>query len=75
MLDPAAAVLQYAFTCFEGMKAYKDGQGRARLFRPDRNLRRLNLSAARIALPTFDEGAMLKLLTEYVRLESRWIPE
>lgn len=73
-MDPAAAVLHYAYTCFEGMKAYKDSQGRARLFRPDKNMQRLNSSAARISLPTFDEDAMIKLLTEYVRLESSWIP-
>jgi branched-chain amino acid aminotransferase len=56
------------------MKAYKDAQGRARLFRPDMNMRRLNSSAACAALPTFDIDAMLTLLAEYVRLESPWIP-
>ncbi|KAL4734751.1 aminotransferase [Aspergillus similis] len=73
-LDPASCVLHYAFTCFEGMKAYKDPHGNARLFRPEKNLARLNRSAARLALPTFDEPRMLEFLAKYVDLESRFIP-
>ena len=53
-LDPATCVLHYAFEAFEGMKAYKDRNGDVRLFRPDCNMKRMNKSAARIALPTFD---------------------
>lgn len=33
------------------MKAYKDKQGKIRLFRPDMNMARMNRSTARIALP------------------------
>ncbi|KAL2864071.1 aminotransferase [Aspergillus lucknowensis] len=73
-LDPASCVLHYAFTCFEGMKAYKDPHGNARLFRPEKNLARLNRSAARLALPIFDESRVLELLAEYVDLEKRFIP-
>ncbi|PYH46499.1 uncharacterized protein BP01DRAFT_316468 [Aspergillus saccharolyticus JOP 1030-1] len=73
-LSPAASVLHYAFTCFEGMKAYKDREGHARLFRPALNLQRLNRSAARLALPTFHEGQLLALLAQYVDLEKRFIP-
>ncbi|KAL4874532.1 aminotransferase [Aspergillus karnatakaensis] len=73
-LDPASCVLHYAFTCFEGMKAYKDPSGSARLFRPEKNLARLNRSAARLALPTFDESRVLEYLAKYVEIESRFIP-
>jgi len=72
-LDPAAAVLHYGFQCFEGMKAYKDARGTVRLFRPEINLDRLNLSAARIALPTFDRDQLLKLIARFVKLEERFI--
>src|SRR6266699_1232151 len=41
-LDPATCVFHYAFECFEGMKAYKDKNGNIRLFRPDKNMARLN---------------------------------
>jgi len=35
-LDPACTVLHYSPTLFEGMKAYKDKNGNARLFRPNK---------------------------------------
>ncbi|KAF9737044.1 branched-chain amino acid aminotransferase [Paraphaeosphaeria minitans] len=72
-LDPAAAVLHYGFECFEGMKAYRDVWGSVRLFRPEINLDRLNRSAARIALPTFDADELLKLIARFVQLEERFI--
>ncbi|KAI1387777.1 branched-chain-amino-acid aminotransferase [Hypoxylon trugodes] len=73
-LDPATCVFHYAFECFEGMKAYRDSQGQIRLFRPDKNMERLNKSAARIALPTFSSTAMIELLSKFAKLEERFIP-
>jgi branched-chain amino acid aminotransferase len=57
------------------MKAYKDKKGQIRLFRPDKNMARLNKSSERIALPTFDGDALIKLIGEFVRLDSRFIPD
>jgi branched-chain amino acid aminotransferase len=74
-LDPATCVFHYAFECFEGMKAYKDKKGQIRLFRPDKNMERFNKSAARIALPTFEPTALIDLISQLVKLESRFIPE
>lgn len=74
-LDPATCVFHYAFECFEGMKAYKDKSGNIRLFRPDRNMARLNGSSARIALPTFDPDAMIDLIGKFVKEDARFIPE
>jgi branched-chain amino acid aminotransferase len=74
-LDPATCVFHYAFEAFEGMKAYKDKNGAIRLFRPDRNMARLNKSVARIALPTFDGDAMIDLISTFVKLDERFIPE
>ena len=73
-LDPATCVLHYAFTCFEGMKAYKNSQGQVSLFRPERNMARLNRSSARIALPTFSGNAFIDLMTKFVAMEERFIP-
>lgn len=50
-LEPSCTVLHYAQTIFEGMKAYRHDDGRVTLFRPDMNMKRMNTSAARIALP------------------------
>lgn len=74
-LDPSACVLHYAFECFEGMKAYKDSNGQIRLFRPNKNMERLNKSSSRIALPTVDGEALTKLIGEFVKLDSRFIPK
>ncbi|GAM38899.1 Bat2 homolog [Talaromyces pinophilus] len=73
-LDPATCVFHYAFECFEGMKAYKDKDGKIRLFRPDKNMERLNKSSSRIALPTINGDSLTKLIAEFTKLESRFIP-
>ncbi|EIW67598.1 hypothetical protein TREMEDRAFT_33395 [Tremella mesenterica DSM 1558] len=73
-LDPSSTVLHYAFTAFEGMKAYRNEDGTVRLFRPDMNMARLNRSAARAALPTFDPKALETLIKKLVMLDSEWIP-
>ncbi len=74
-LDPATCVFHYAFECFEGMKAYRDKTGQVRLFRPDKNMERFNKSAARIALPTFEPSALIDLISTFVKLDSRFIPD
>ncbi|KAI4760810.1 branched-chain-amino-acid aminotransferase [Aureobasidium sp. EXF-3400] len=73
-LDPATCVFHYAFECFEGMKAYKDQKGNVRLFRPDKNMARLNRSSARIALPNVDPKAMIDLISQFVKTDERFIP-
>ncbi|KAK4636211.1 Branched-chain-amino-acid aminotransferase, cytosolic [Fulvia fulva] len=73
-LDPATCVLHYAFEAFEGMKAYKDKEGNVRLFRPDKNMARMNKSVSRIALPTFDGEAVIDLIKRFAKMEERFIP-
>ncbi|KAI0225697.1 branched-chain-amino-acid transaminase bat2 [Massospora cicadina] len=73
-LDPSATVFHYAFECFEGMKAYKGSDGKLRLFRPDLNMRRLDLSSKRLAMPAIDGKELIKLIGELIKLEQRWIP-
>ena len=76
-LDPATCVFHYAFECFEGMKAYKspNNPDELRLFRPDKNMERLNGSSARIALPTFDGKALIELIGQLCRKDARFIPD
>lgn len=73
-LSPSASVLHYAFECFEGLKAYRDSEDKVRIFRPDRNMARLNSSAERICLPTFDSDTMIRLISEFVKVEKNLIP-
>ncbi|KAI9028482.1 aminotransferase [Hyaloraphidium curvatum] len=72
--DPSAIVLHYGLACFEGMKAYKDKAGNIRLFRPQMNMQRLWKSAHRLALPTFDQKALLELLEDLLKVDEKWIP-
>ncbi|KAI3622810.1 branched-chain-amino-acid aminotransferase [Moniliophthora roreri] len=73
-LDPSTTVLHYAQTLFEGLKAYRDENGKVTLFRPDMNMKRMNNSAKRLALPTFDGEALLECIKELIRLDKHWIP-
>jgi branched-chain amino acid aminotransferase len=74
-ISPAAMALHYAIQCFEGMKAYKDAQGRIRLFRPDCNIERLNNSMKRLYLPQLDPDQLMECLKTLVKTDQDWIPE
>jgi len=73
-LSPAALVLHYGQTIFEGLKAYKQDNGKIVMFRPEKNLERLNNSARKMCIPEIDVDFVLKSLTDLVRLEKDWIP-
>ena len=73
--DPATCCLHYGQLIFEGMKAYRTQDGRAVMFRPQENMRRLNVSAGRMCIPPIDEAFALEAITELVKLESDWIPD
>ncbi|KAH8120250.1 branched-chain amino acid aminotransferase II [Phellopilus nigrolimitatus] len=74
-LDPSCTVLHYAQTLFEGMKAYRDENGKVTMFRPDMNMKRMLTSAQRIALPAFNGNALLELIKELIRMDKNWIPQ
>ncbi len=74
-ISPAALVLHYSQTIFEGLKAYRGPQGEVNLFRPQENCNRFNKSAARLDLPHIDEDLMLKAIETLVGLDADWIPQ
>ena len=73
-LHPASTVLHYGSEIFEGLKAYRTGNGTVQLFRPMENIRRMNTSAERLCLPQIPEDLALQVLTEFVRVEQDWTP-
>jgi branched-chain amino acid aminotransferase len=73
-LDPAAMVLHYGQSMFEGLKAYKSADGRTLLFRPMDNFRRMNTSARRLCMAEIDVDEAYEGLLELIRLERAWIP-
>ncbi len=74
-LDPAAMCLHYGQEVFEGMKAYRAPDGRVLLFRPDRNMARLNLSNERLCIPAIDEEFAVEAVKKLVSIEKDWIPD
>lgn len=73
-LDPSTASLHYAQMIFEGMKAYRRGDGRINLFRPWENMRRFNNSARRMAMATVDEEEHLAAICRLIEIEADWVP-
>eukprot|EP00494_Astrolonche_serrata_P001813 UN01819 len=53
-LHPAVSCLHYGLQAFEGMKAYKDAKGQIRMFRPMKNMERLNTSCDVLCFPSFE---------------------
>src|SRR5918911_1989125 len=51
LLSPSLAALHYGQAIFEGIKAYRDKEGNAYIFRPYDNFKRFNISAERMAMP------------------------
>ncbi|KAF2013009.1 branched-chain amino acid aminotransferase II [Aaosphaeria arxii CBS 175.79] len=75
-LSPTTNVLQYASSCFEGMKLYRGYDGKLRLFRPLENCRRLLDSATRVSLPAFQPEELCTLIKKLCQIEgSRWLPK
>ncbi|GMT35106.1 hypothetical protein PFISCL1PPCAC_26403, partial [Pristionchus fissidentatus] len=73
-LHPGSKVLHYAIELFEGMKAYRGIDNKIRMFRPDMNMARMNRTAVRSALPTFDSEELINMISDQIRLDSEWVP-
>lgn len=74
-LDPSAVVFHYAFELFEGMKAYRTVDNKITMFRPDMNMKRMNKSAQRICLPTFDPEELITLIGKLIQQDKYLVPE
>jgi branched-chain amino acid aminotransferase len=73
-LHPAAIVLHYGQSIFEGMKAYRWANGKVALFRPKDNARRFARSAERMAMPTVDTEFFVEAVKALVRTDAEWTP-
>ena len=72
-LDPSASALHYGQAVFEGMKAYKDINGKVWMFRPKENWLRLNKSCERMMIPSFPEDYFMKGLKKLISIDSKWV--
>mgnify|MGYP002511749752 CR=1 FL=1 len=73
-MSECACVLQYAQTCFEGMKAYTTADGKIVCFRPDLNAERMVQSAERLKMPPFPAERFLEAIKETVKANAEWVP-
>ena len=74
-MHPASHVFHYASTCFEGFKAYRWRDGKARIFRLHDHVARLQRSAKSLHLPIPDAGLLAGMVEDLVRQQLDDIPE
>ena len=73
-ISECAGVLQYAQTCFEGLKAYTTEDGRIVCFRPDLNAERMANTAKRLEMPPFPEERFVEAVKEVVKANEAFVP-
>ena len=73
-LDPACMVFHYAQEMFEGLKAYRTPNGDVQLFRPDKNIERMNNTNERLCIPKLEPSDVLDAIKALVATEEEWVP-
>lgn len=74
VLNESAGVLQYAQTCFEGLKAYRTVDNHVVCFRPDLNAARLKSSCERLEMPVFPEDRFVEAVKAVVAKDIDYVP-
>ncbi len=73
-ITECAGVLQYAQTCFEGLKAYTTEKGQIVCFRPDLNAQRMKSSCERLRMPVFPEDRFVQAVVDVVKANAAYVP-
>ncbi len=73
-MSECACVLQYAQTCFEGLKAYQTVDGKTVTFRPDLNAERMIASCEKMKMPVFPKERFLDAVRQTVAANKNWVP-
>lgn len=74
LMEPSMAAIHYGQAIFEGVKAYKNSDGDAFIFRPQDNFKRFNISAERMQMPQVPEEIFMEGMRKLVQLDKNWIP-
>jgi branched-chain amino acid aminotransferase len=74
-LSPAAHVLHYASTCFEGFKAFRRADGSIHIFRMDRHIQRMRQSARQLVLPEPDAAQLADMVRAVIKRCHDAVPE
>ena len=73
-LDPSSMVFHYAQELFEGLKAYRTADGSIQLFRPQKNIERMNNTCDRLCVPRIDPDLCLEAIKAVVDVDKDWVP-
>lgn len=73
-ISECAGVLQYAQTCFEGLKAYTTADGHIVCFRPDLNAERMIDSCERLEMPAFPKERFIDAVEQVVSANEAFVP-
>lgn len=74
VLNECACVLQYAQTCFEGMKAYETVDGQVVIFRPDLNAQRMYQTALRLEMQPYPQDKFVEAVEKVVKANLKYVP-
>ena len=74
-LSPAAHVLHYASSCFEGFKAFRRADGSVHVFRMDRHIQRMRQSARQLVLPEPDAAQLADMVRAVINRCRDAVPE
>lgn len=74
VINECAGVLQYAQTCFEGLKAYTTEDGKTVCFRPDLNAERMRDSCIRLEMPVFETDKFIEAVKAVVKANIDYVP-
>ena len=74
VINECAGVLQYAQTCFEGLKAYTTEDGKIVCFRPDLNAQRMADSCERLRMPVFPVEKFVEAVEKVVAANADFVP-
>lgn len=74
-MHPAAHVLHYASSCFEGFKAYRWHDGSVHVFRMDKHIERMRQSARLLHLPVPDADQLARMVLSTIDRVRAQVPE
>jgi branched-chain amino acid aminotransferase len=74
LLSPTTLALHYGQTVFEGLKAFRTGDGRIHIFRPERHYERLVRTTERMCMPTPPAELFMEGVRRLVEVDKAWVP-
>lgn len=74
-ISPAISALHYGQAIFEGMKAYRQANGKISVFRPEKNFNRFNISATRMSMPEIPKDIFMQGIAALIEIDEKWVPD